>query len=341
MINYIPSRKHFTHFVGETQYMNDVMPSQNLPVVQPPRGAPPKDPVKLAAYMAQKKAYQESTGMAAVYSPVHSIVETPDQVIGRVSDRFEIMYKVTRGCAQGAIRSLILSGAGGIGKTYGVTEVVENERKSRQAQIEMMPDAGIPELIVEVIGGYMTSMALYMALYRNRFENSLLIFDDCDVVLEDSKSINLLKHALDTTPVRTVSYASDAQALKDADIPQTFQFQGTIIVISNLDFHSIVARNRNKLVPHLQALMTRALLLDLKLHTNRDKVIWINHVVQSTNMLVNEGLSGEQQQIAMKYLEQNQDSLLSLSFRSVRQIAGFMKTDWKNWQQYANVLMLK
>jgi hypothetical protein len=204
-----------------------------------------------------------------------------------------------------------------------------------------MPDAALDELIVEKIGGYVTPINLYKALYRNRFENSLLVFDDCDSVLEDAKSINLLKHALDTTPVRHVSYYSDAQSLTDDDIPQTFEFQGTIIVISNIDFHGTVARGKSKIVPHLQALITRALVLDLKLHTNRDKAIWICHVVQSTNMLVNEGSSGEQQKAAIQYVEQNQDNFLSLSFRTVRQIAGFMKTDWHNWQQYANVLMLR
>jgi hypothetical protein len=332
--------------------MNDTMvalSAQNtmaLPVVSgPPRGAPPKDPTKLALYLERKAQWQKQAGVSSnlnmSVSPVHHIPETPDQIISRVSERFEIMYKMTKGCAQGVLRSLIITGAGGIGKTFGVTEVVERERADREATIEMMPESGIPELIVDVIGGYMTPMSLYMALYRNRFENSLLIFDDCDSVLEDGKSINLLKHATDTTPIRRISYASDAQTLKDNNVPQSFVFQGTIIVISNLNFHGIVNQGRHKLVPHLKALMTRTDVLDLKLHTNRETVIWINHVVSSTNMLVNEGLSGEQQTMVMQYLDKNQDELQSLSFRNVRRIAGYMKMDWNSWQQMANVLMLR
>ena len=314
--------------------------------VAPPRGAPPKDPTKLADYLARKAAAQAYAGTGAalsgpVYSPVHHVPETAEQIIARVTDRFDIMYKVVHGCSIGAVRSLIISGAGGIGKTFGVEEVVERERSRRESEIELMEGAGIPELIVEKIGGYMTPMSLYMALYRNRFENSLLIFDDCDSVLEDGKSINLLKHATDTTPVRTLSYASAAQELKDAGIPQTHQFQGTIIVISNLDFHGIVARGRHKLVPHLQALMTRTDVLDLKLHTSREKVIWINHVVESSSMLIKDGLSGEQQNLVMKYLVDNQENFNALSFRTVRRIAGYMKSDFADWKRLANVLMLK
>jgi hypothetical protein len=326
--------------------MNDVMPAATLPVLAgPPRGAPPKDPVKLAAYLDKKAQWQKMAGpnpsLNMAVSPVHYVPETPEQIIARVSDRFDIMYKIAKGCAQGLVRSLVISGAGGIGKTYGVTQIVEQERQERQAMIELMPDAGVNELIVEVIGGYMTPLHLYMALYRNRFENSLLIFDDCDSVLEDSKSINLLKHATDSSPKRHISYASGAQELENNDVPSGFEFQGTIMVISNLDFHGIVARGRHKLVPHLQALMTRTDVLDLKLHSNREKVIWINHVVESTNMLINEGLSGEQQKMVMQYLEKHQDNFQSLSFRNVRRIAGYMKMDFDNWERYANVLMLR
>lgn len=327
--------------------MNDVMPVAPVtgPISGPPRGAPPKDPVKLAAYLEKKAQYQKMVGlgnsMNMAVSPVHYVPETPAQIIDRVADRFDIMYKVAKGCAQGLVHSIIISGAGGVGKTYGVTQVVEQERQERQSMIELMPDAGINELIVEVIGGYMTPMHLYMALYRNRFENSLLIFDDCDSVLEDSKSINLLKHATDSSSKRYISYASGAKELEENDVPSGFEFQGTIMVISNLDFHGIVARGRHKLVPHLQALMTRTDVLDLKLHTNREKVIWINHVVESTNLLINEGLSGEQQKMVMQYIEKHQDNFQSLSFRNVRRIAAYMKIDFDSWERYANVLMLK
>lgn len=326
--------------------MNEVMPAANVPMVLgPPRGAPPKDPVKLAAYLERKAQWQKMSGnntnLNMAISPVHYVNETPEQIIERVSDRFDIMYKIAKGCAQGLVPSIVISGAGGIGKTWGITQIVENERQQRQAMLELMPNTGVSELIVEVIGGYMTPLHLYMALYRNRFDNSLLIFDDCDSVLEDGKSINLLKHATDSSPVRKISYASGAKELEDEDIPTGFEFQGTIMVISNYDFHGIVARGRHKLVPHLQALMTRTDVLDLKLHSNREKVIWINHVVESTNMLVNDGLSGEQQTMVMKYLETHQDSFLSLSFRNVRRIAGYMKMDFENWERYANVLMLK
>lgn len=324
--------------------MNDVMPASNVPeMTGPPRGAPPKDPTKLAVYLERKAQWEKmaASKLTMAISPVHHVAETPDQIIARVADRFDIMYKIAKGCAQGLVRSVVVSGAGGIGKTWGITQVVEQERQERQAMLELMPDSGVNELIVEVIGGYMTPLHLYMALYRNRFENSLLIFDDCDSVLEDSKSINLLKHATDSSPVRNISYASSAKELEEEDIPMGFEFQGTIVVISNLDFHGIVARGRHKLVPHLQALMTRTDVLDLKLHTNREKVIWINHVVESTNMLVNDGLSGEQQKMVTKYLEKHQDDFLSLSFRNIRRIASYMKMDFENWERYANVLMLK
>jgi len=332
--------------------------TQAPPYVKPPRGQPPKDPARLAVYLEQRAAAhryliwaaQQEPGKGGILAAPPKVVspsppliaETRNAVISRVADRFEIMYKLTKGCAIGAIRSLIISGAGGIGKTYGVTGVLEAERMTRQAQIELMPDSGIEPLLVEVKGGYMTPLQLYKTLYRNRFANSVLVFDDCDVVLENITSIGLLKHALDTTDKRMITYASSAPELVDESIPFEHEFQGTVIFISNVNFNGIIEHGRSKIVPHLQALVTRTGgVLDLKLHTIRDKVIWIRHVIESSNMLVEKGLSREQQDLAIAYMEDNQDRILHLSFRTMTHIAGYMKTDWSDWQRLANVLMLK
>jgi len=72
-----------------------------------------------------------------------------------------------------------------------------------------------------------------LGLYRLLFEHSRqrLVFDDCDNIFKDSDSINLLKAALDSYDVRTVSWHSSR--LPD-DLESSFQFEGQIIFVSNL-----------------------------------------------------------------------------------------------------------
>jgi hypothetical protein len=79
-----------------------------------------------------------------------------------------------------------------------------------------------------VIKGYCTPLALYRNLYDNN--GSILIFDDTDAVLEDKKTKNILKAALDSYEVRKVSWNSTRLP---EDLPDEFDFVGRIIFITN------------------------------------------------------------------------------------------------------------
>jgi hypothetical protein len=52
--------------------------------------------------------------------------------------------------------------------------------------------------------GYITTNSMYRTLIER--VNGLVIFDDCDSVVEEKAAVNMLKGALDTDPVREISY---------------------------------------------------------------------------------------------------------------------------------------
>lgn len=151
-------------------------------------------------------------------------------------DVFKAIELYTIQVARGKSNSLIISGMAGVGKTSVVIDTLNS--------IGLVKDVDYYKST-----GTITTAGLYEILFKNR--NGLVIFDDCDAVLKDADSVNLLKGALDTYPVRELSKITkgntfDSTGMSDADIqaayderegrllPNRFEFKGKVIFISNL-----------------------------------------------------------------------------------------------------------
>lgn len=290
-----------------------------------PRGRPPKEgSSKFAAYAEARKAAGASM---AAFEP--EIVKTDEEIIAEIEQRFNIMQEITKGCAQGAIRAVIVSGAGGTGKTFTVERILEHEKEHNNVK-------------PMIIRGKLTAISLYMKLYEQRHANCVTVLDDADGMLDDVDALSVLKAALDTSVVRTVSWMSQASALKENDVPQSFVFEGSVEFISNIDFNRVIDQGKSKIVDHLKALKTRVLYLDLKLHTARELVLYITHTVRKNGILIQDGLTKEQQEEALQYLIKNRDKLSSISIRAAMQLSGLIKMKSSiGWQNMANDLMLR
>ena len=97
-------------------------------------------------------------------------------------------------------------------------------------------------------------------LYENR--DKLVIFDDCDSVFADELALNILKAALDSGKTRKICWNSDSRLLREEGIPNTFNFNGSAIFITNLKFDNV---RSTKIKDHLEALMSRCHYIDLEI----------------------------------------------------------------------------
>ena len=99
---------------------------------------------------------------------------------------------------------------------------------------------------------------MYIEMYRNT--GKLLLFDDCDGVFDTQDGVMLLKGALDTKPVRKISWTG-GRGLKIPDTGETcpshFDFNGKVIFISN--------RSQKSLGSALAAIKSRAYMLEVAL----------------------------------------------------------------------------
>lgn len=275
--------------------------------------------------------------------------ETDDEVRERIAERFAILSQMTRSIASGTVKGLVVWGASGVGKSYEVEAALDkdslmdklsfNEDADDQNPRRVDPNTHSFKPRYNFIKGYSTAPALYMTLYEYCEANEVLVFDDCDSIFGDENALNILKAALDTSQRRIISWRSASRNSTDA--PNSYEFKGSIVFITNVNFERVVERGNARLTPHLQAIMSRCLCLDLTIDTVREKLIRIDHVARDQRMLeLQFGLEGDQITDVLQYVHDNARRFRELSLRKVGQLAT-LRSSQKNWEQVANITLLR
>jgi len=251
--------------------------------------------------------------------------ETDTEIFSRLQERFEIIKQLTETCVKGEARALIVSGPAGLGKSYTV----------ERALADWDPNA----INHTIIKGYVRATGLYKTLYQYRNPGQVIVFDDADYIFFDDIALNLLKAVCDTTEQRVVSWLSEGVLVDEETsdvIPRHFEFDGTIIFITNYDFDHMIEKG-HKLAPHLQALVSRSHYIDTSMKTRRDYLIRIRQVVEQGLL---KHLSKTERDDVVSYIESNHTSLRELSLRMALKIGAIRKTA-SNWERVAHVTCCK
>ena len=256
-------------------------------------------------------------------------VETDDEIIERLRERFSILEDMTYAACDGVVRGMVVTGPPGVGKSFGVEAVLKDAGIMKKLSNDSLRRFGVEK-------GAATPIGLYQLLYDYSAPGSVLVLDDCDSVLYDELSLNLLKAALDSGKKRTLSWRSESRALANNGVPDTFDFKGSIIFITNVKFE----RTRGKLKDHLDAIMSRCHYLDLTLDTMRDKFLRCKQIV-ADGMLNEYKFSDEDKTDLMDYIYTNKNKLREMSLRMVLKIADLKKMNSSKWKSYAESTCMK
>jgi hypothetical protein len=256
--------------------------------------------------------------------------ESDEAVIERIRQRFEILDEMTTAATTGDIRAMIVSGPPGVGKSFGVERIVEKACLFDQISGK--------RLRAEVIKGSTSALGLYCALYKHSDANCMLVFDDCDSILLDDTSLNLLKGALDSGKKRKISWLSDSHMLRREGVPDSFEFKGSVIFITNLKFDKMKSQ---KLRDHLDALQSRCHYLDLTLDTMRDKVLRIKQIAQDGELFSEYEFQPCEQDEIIEFLETNKNKFREMSLRMAIKIADLKKSFPLKWKAMAEVTCMK
>jgi hypothetical protein len=221
-----------------------------------------------------------------------------------INERFEYLQDLTTMVVIEEAPSLILVGEGGLGKTYSVSKAIK--------------DNGLYEGNWISFKGYSTPRGLFNALYDNN--GKLIVFDDCDSILEDKVSLNILKSALDSYEKRTISWM--AKMNKNDDYPQQFEFTGRIIFISNKAKEKIDG-----------AILSRSLVIDLSM-TPKEKVERMRFILDDIMPEYPRAIKLD----ALNFLENNKENT-NLNMRTLITVSKVRKSFPNKWERLAGFLL--
>ena len=245
----------------------------------------------------------------------------PTQSKFTINQRFGFLTDMVTMLAKGDQASVVVTGPGGLGKSHTVTKALTTfGLKDMSVLDDFEIGAEVPKNAFVTIKGYSTPKGLYRTLYENR--KSTIIFDDCDSVLKDAVSLNLLKGALDSYSKRIISWRAD---FKDDELPQSFEFKGRVVFISNLSSSSLD-----------QAILTRSMVVDLTM-TTEQKVERMRHIATESDFMPDFEMKFKTD--ALDLIASLKDSVKELSLRTLIQVVKIRKSNpngnWKDLAEYA------
>ena len=255
--------------------------------------------------------------------------ETDEETIERLRERFEMLEDMTKATKRGDVRAMIVSGPPGVGKSHGVEKVLGNH--------ELIAQLGNKPAKYEVVKGAMSAIGLYCKLYKHADKDNVLVFDDCDSVFSDELSLNILKAALDSKKNRKICWNTDSFKLRNEGVPDSFNFQGSAIFITNIKFDNVKSK---KMRDHLEALESRCHYVDLTIDTDREKMLRIKQITKD-GMLDEYALGEHVVDDIVEYMESNKTKLRELSLRTVLKIADLAKAFPSKWEAMAENTVMR
>ena len=257
-------------------------------------------------------------------SGAKAVISTPAKVqeFG-INRRFEFVSKLVTMTGKKKAKSVIISGPGGLGKTYSVMEALQ---KAGLKDLSAIGEYDVGKVFdtrkcFKFIKGYSTPKGLYRTLYENR--HMTLVFDDCDSVLKDAVALNLLKSALDSFGKRYISW--NAETRGDDSLPTSFEFKGQIVFITNVPLDRLD-----------QAVRSRSMCIDLTMSA-QDKLERMEEIAKSDKFLPD--ASSTSKKDALDFLKAKKDEISDLNLRSLIQVVNIADSGDKDWKDLAKYVI--
>lgn len=238
-----------------------------------------------------------------------------------INARFGFVEQLVSMVADGVQPSAVITGEGGLGKTFTVTKVLDSKGYRDISDLAEFQVGSVlnARKCYTFVKGYSTPKGLYRTLYENN--KSVIVFDDCDSVLKDPVALNLLKSALDSYGKRIISWNAD---MRDEDLPRSFAFEGRVIFISNLDEGKID-----------QAIRSRSMMIDLSMTTDQ-KIERMETIAAAPEFLPEYDANIKAD--ALQLIRDIKDDVKEISLRTLISVAKIRASN-KEWRDLATYML--
>lgn len=257
-------------------------------------------------------------------------------IIKEVQQKFDSIYDITRSFVEkpGAISGVLISGDAGTGKTHYVQKA--------------FIDTETTEDVEYIKGGKITAVTLYAKMWFNRNKGRVIVLDDCDIIHKSKNEmiqiLDMLKGATEITKdERIVSYevSSPPQLIRENNIPSKFDFQGSIVWITNDKIEEI----EKKAPGHWAAISSRFNIAKVYLN-DQEKLLYTLHLIE--NGLLGEdckgfdgGYSDEVVKDVVEYINTNYRYLNEITPRIAMRVADVRNSFPNNWKTLCNNQMMQ
>ena len=251
--------------------------------------------------LIDKTAGPSSEGVTVTEATIANEKQAPVQSKYSINERFGFLDSLGNMVLSKTVSSLIVSGGGGLGKTYTIMKMLKN--------------AGLKEDIdYVVVKGFTTPKALYRTLYND--SEKIIVFDDCDSAFKDPQAANLLKAALDSSKIRKVSWGSERL---DEELPDNFLFKGLVFFITNVELKKFS-----------QPLRSRAYAVDLSM-TFEDKLERMETILE--DIAPDYDMSSKRD--ALDFIIRKGRDMADLNFRTLEKTIAIRAGAGANWEKLA------
>ncbi len=258
-------------------------------------------------------------------------------IVEEVKEKYTTIEKMTNIFVKNpnaAMRGLLISGDAGFGKTHFTRRGL----------------AGIAQKRIDYMkGSSITPAVMYVKLWQNRRAGDILILDDVDIAHKSTNERNtildLFKGATEpTTDARVLEWARAQrnQMMVDNDVPNTFEFKGAVIWITNDTIETLA----DKCKSHWNAISSRFRQIPVWLN-EQEKLMYTLYLVEEVDMLGPDcyakagGYSSEIIIKTAKYIRNNYKFMNDISPRCAIAIADTIDNFPKEWKTYCDYQFIK
>lgn len=259
-------------------------------------------------------------------------MKNENPIVKEVKDKYLTIQKMTSifvNNPDAAMKGLLISGDAGFGKTH-------------YTKIGLL---GVDLDKVEYVkGSSLTAAAMFVKLYQNSEPGSILVLDDVDIThkqpQEKNTILDLFKGATEPTKgERTLEWgrAQRNQLMVDNDVPSSFDFQGSVIWITNETIESLSKACNS----HWNAISSRFIQIPAWLN-DQEKLLYTLHLVEDENMLGPDcyakegGYSEEEIDKVVGYIRKNYKTMKQISPRVCISIADIINNFPNDWETYCD-----
>jgi len=242
-----------------------------------------------------------------------------------INKRFDFLQRTIRMVASGLQASAVISGSGGLGKSYTVRKALVETGLTDLTVINSEVGTRVNRARSFItVKGFSTAKGLYRTLFENN--DSVIVFDDCDSVLKDPVAVNILKGALDSYDTRVISWNAD---MRDEDLPRSFIFTGRVVFISNMVEDKID-----------QAIRSRSAVIDVTMSLD-DILLRMKTMLKEETFLPDFDMNIKQD--AMSFIEKFKEKMNEINLRTLITVCKVRASSEQgnDWEEHAEYLTCK